>query len=248
MSAIPPKRLVNKSVSSREFEKYFGNNSAEALVVALRQGRQKGLFEFSITLDPEYIKWGEAKYRALFPIDYHGADLGYARPQRYKLEDMSEKIANGEVLTESEVQKVISELPHDIMEKYLRFKLSNLDYEALEDITPKRKRSVRKDTHTRIERDGLVIDGVQVSYHGKPINIGFQQRQVLQVLLERYGKLVTHDVFTNNLDIFPKENYKKDLNVRIGQLISELHKKLKATIGESCIDNTSREGWTLKIK
>ncbi|MFA5015490.1 MAG: hypothetical protein WC549_08125 [Actinomycetota bacterium] len=248
MLGIPPKRLVNRYVSSRELERYFGSNSAEALVVSLRQGRQESLFRFSITLDPEYVDWGEAKYKAQFPVDFHGANLGFVRVPRYKLESLSSKIAEGEALSEDEIQKVISELPHDIMEKFLRFKLSNLDYDALKDIMPKNRPNRKKDTYTRIEREGLVIDETEVSYNGKPISLSFQYRQVLQVLLDHYGKLVAHDVFTNNRDIFPKEAYKKDLNVRIAQIISELNKKLKTIVGQSCIENTSSEGWTLKIQ
>ncbi len=248
MLIIPPKKLVNRYVSSQELARYFGNNSAEALVISLRQGRQDGLFRFSITLDPEYVDWGEAKHKAQFPVDFHGADLGFVRVPRYKFENLSSKIIEGEALSEDEIQKVISELPHDIMEKFLRFKLSNLDYDALKDITPKNKPRRKKDTYTRIEREGLMIDETEVSYNGRPISLGFQHRQVLQVLLVHYGKLVAHDLFTNNRDIFPKDVYKKDLNVRIAQIISELNKKLATIVGQNCIENTSSEGWTLKIQ
>lgn len=245
---VPPKKIINKYVSSRELERYFGNSSVGALVVALRQGLLEGFFNFDITLDPGYIEWGEAKHKAQFPVDFSGSNLGYVRLPRYKFEDLSSKIISGEPLSGSEVQKVIGGLPHDIIEKYLRVRLHSLDYDKLKKIVSPKKKSHKKDTYVRIERDGLIIDGATVSYNDKLIDMGFQHRQVLRVFLEHYGYLVEHNTFINDRDIFSKEDYRKDLNVRIGQLISELHNKLRAAIGEDCISNIPSEGWTLKIK
>ena len=245
---IPPKKIVNKYVSSRELKRYFGDSPVEALVVALRQGLSEGLFGFDITLDPDYIEWGEAWHKAQFPVDFSGSDLGYVRSLRYKFEDLSYKIISGESLSENEIQRIIGELPRDITEKYLRFRLCSLDYDKLKKIVSPKKKSHKKDTYVRIERDGLVIDGATVFYNDKLIDMGFQHRQVLRVLLEHYDHLVEHDTFINNRDIFSKEDYKKDLKERIGQIISEVHNKLRIAIGEDCISNTQSEGWTLKIK
>ena len=78
--------------------------------------------------------------------------------------------------------------------------------------------------------------------------MSFQQREVLRTFLRKPEVLLTYDVFTDNPDIFnPKKHY-KDAYITLGKLIPTVHKILRDAIGEPCIVNTPKEGWTLKIE
>lgn len=243
--SIPPKKIVNKYVSSRELERYFGNSSVEALVVLLRQGRSDGLFWFDITLDPEYIEWGEAKHKAQFTVDFSGSSLGYVRPPRYKFEDLSSKIKASEPFSEDVVQKVITELPHDLAEKYLRFRLHDLDYEKLrENIVPKKRKANKY--YERLKYKGLVDDGAVTAYLDQPIYLSRQHRLVLRMFMERPEKLIYREAFIDNREILPGEY--SDVYKTLGKLIPAVRKELETVIHQKCILNTPTDGWILKIE
>jgi len=247
MLITPPKKLVNKYVSSHELERYFGNSSVEALVVALRQGRLEGFFEFDITLDPGYIEWSEAKHKAQFPVDFLGTDLGYARAPRYKFEGLSSKINNGESFSESEVQNVIGELPHDIAEKYLRFRLRNIDYDELRRVVrPLLRHNKTDDSHDKVEYNGLIVQGTLVSYLGKTISMPPKHREVIRFFVKNSDRLIFKDEFIEERDIIDATKLTRPYET-LSKLIPAVHKDLRPIIGE-CIYSVPGEGWRLKIE
>lgn len=241
---VPSKKVVNKYVSSRELEKYFGNDSFEALVVTLRQGWREDFFSFDITLDSEYIAWGEAKHKAQFPVDFLGVDLGYApRLPRYKFENLSSKIKNGEPLSDDEVQKVIGELPHDIAEKYLRFRLRNINYEELRKVVEPK---ASYNDYDKVEYNGLAVQGTLVSYLDQTIPMSRKHREVVRFFVKNPDRLVFKDEFMEEPDIINVAKLPRPYET-LSKLIPAVHKELRPFIGE-CVFNEPEEGWRLTIE
>lgn len=126
----------------------------------------------------------------------------------YRLNISEAKIINKTPLSETEIIDALSTLPYDMAEKYLRFKLINLNYKKLREIVKAKNTSAVKDeAYDRLEYNGLVAKGTRITYLGQPIYLGFQQRQVLRVFLDRPEQLISPDIFINNPDIFnPNKN------------------------------------------
>ena len=248
--SVPPSKIVNRAVSRYELGRYFDIDSVGSLIVLLRQGSYEDLFSFDVTISADYIDWGEDLRKAKYPLDpelFLGTDLGYTQSKtpRYPLADMSKKIKNGVPLSESEITRVLTELPDDVLERYLRFTLRNFNQGRLRKLVRPVK-EVAND-YGDYRYNGLAIEGAVVTYQKNPVYMSPQQREVLRLFLERPGKLITRDAFRENGDIFGKEDY-TDVDETLGKLIPAVHKKLRQAIGKNCIFNTPREGWTLRIE
>ncbi|HRQ07213.1 MAG TPA: hypothetical protein PK000_03625 [Candidatus Saccharibacteria bacterium] len=94
----------------------------------------------------------------------------------------------------------------------------------------------------RANRDG------RITYNGEEIRMTQQERDVMRVFLRRPEELRPKEVFTDpEANIFSYQRGSKDSNSKLGRLIPEVHKKLRAVIGDKCIYNTPGVGWLLKI-
>lgn len=244
--AAPPTKIQNKTLSKYELDRYFQADSVESLIVTLQKGELVGLFNFDVYLSADYIDWVKDKHKLLNPPTL-GADLGFAKP--YKLYDLSHKIQNGEALNEEEVRRIVAELPHGTAERYLRFRLRNIDYEELRNCLPTKKSGAHNDKYyERIEHNGLAVAGARVTYLGRPIHLGFQHRQVVRVFLQHPNAIVAPDIFTTDPDIFNPNKEYGDTRETLGKLIPAVHQKLQAVIGKKCIFNEPNEGWRLNIE
>jgi len=247
--AVPPSKIQNKALSRYGLEKYFGAGTVELLLLTLRYARQASFLNFDVTIDPEYLVWQEGRLRVAIREGDNSRPhypFSFLLPDTSGLAWLSTKIRDNTPLTEQEIARAIYESPSDVAERYLRFTLRDIDQKELRKIVkqPKRRASVYGD----YEYNGLSIRGVEVAYQGKPIYMSPQQREVLRIFLQEPEVLRTKDVFTENADIFnPRKNY-KDALITLGKLIPQVHKVLRDVIGEQCIINTPKEGWTLKIE
>ena len=244
--AAPPTKIQNKTLSKYELDRYFQTDSVESLIVTLKKGEFAGLFNFDVYLSAEYLGWVKDKHKLLNPPTF-GTDLGFAKP--YKLYDLSDKIQNGEPLSEADIARVVAELPQEIAERYLRFRLRNIDYEELRSsVTTKNSRAHKDEYSEHVKYKGLAVVGARVTYLGTPVHLSFQHRQVVRVFLQHPDAIVAPDIFISDPDIFnPNKDY-DDARETLGKLIPAVHKKLKAVIGEKCIFNEPNEGWRLNIE
>ena len=244
--AAPPTKIQNKALAKYELDRYFQANSVESLLVTLQHGKRLGLFNFDITISADYLDWAKAKHDLLNPTA-HGLDLGFTKPHR--LYDLSGKIQNGESLNEEEIRRVITELPHETLERYLRFCLREIDYEDLRDyIIPRPQRTNTEEDYGHLAYNGLEAKGAMITYAGIPIHMGFQHRQVVRAFLKRPDRLLAPDIFIEDPDIFNPNSDYPNVRETLGKLIPAVHKKLKAVIGKECIINEPNEGWRLKIE
>ena len=249
LMAVPPSKIQNKAISRYGLEKYFGAKSVEQLLLALRQARQANYFNFDVTIDPEYLVWREEHLRIVLRADGINQPtypFNLWAPDSSGLGWLSTKIRDNTPLTDQDIATAIHEAPSDIAERYLRFTLRDIDQKGLRKIIKQPKR--RASGYGDHEYNGLSIRGVEVAYQGKPIYMSPQQREVLRVFLAAPEALRTPDVFTSNVDIFNPKRHYNDANVTLGKLIPAVHKILWNAIGEPCIFNTAKEGWTLKIE
>lgn len=244
--AMPPSKIQNKAVSKHELVKYFGNGSISSLILALRQGRYDGYFNFDVTVDSEYLVEQENQRKVLLRIggNYQPHELGIMLPDTSGLGFLSTKISSNTPLTEQEITRAITESASGILDEYMRFTLRDVDYKKLrETVKPAKRRTEFGDYKYK----GLAISGANVTYQGRPIYMSFQQREVLRIFLEKPETLITRDVLREDGDIFGKSRY-SDVDVTLGKLIPAVHKKLQQVIGAKCIFNTPKEGWTFKIE
>ncbi len=245
--AAPPSKMVNKAVSTYELEKYFQADSAESLIDALEYGERKGLFNFDVTVSKQYLDWLAARHKLLNPTSL-GVDLGFRKPAAYELYGISDKIKNGEALSKEEVQRVIRDVPHDMLERYLRFRLHDIDYKELHGyLQPKTSQAEKDEDYGMVQYKGLVANGAKITYYDQPIYMGFQHRQVLRLLIEQQGELCSKGEFFGNVDLFTSDSYSSDMDSLLRNLIYEARKKLKVAVGGNCIKNMPREGWHLKL-
>jgi hypothetical protein len=243
----------NKDLSKRELDRYFNVISLEDLVFTLYQFATRGYFKYEVTLSSEYLDWEEAHTHAMLdtsplkPTDPFGA----LRQPKHHLAILGREVKTDVPLSAAEISEVIRVLPTDMAERYLRFKLINIDQKKLRDVVAAQSELIhsadKDEDYTTLKYHGLVADGAEITYLGDPIQMGFQQRQLLRAFLERPEALLAPDVFTDNPEIFnPKKLYPK-INQTLSKLISEVHRILQGAIGEECIFNTPSEGWSLRI-
>src|SRR5665647_328974 len=89
------------------------------------------------------------------------------------------------------------------------------------------KQTAEDDDYETLEYNGLIARGAVISYLGRPIYMGFQQRQVVRAFLKRPESILPPDVFTGdeNPDIFAsKREYRRGKKATLGKLIPAVHK------------------------
>jgi len=243
-----PEKIQGKLVTKRELDKYFGTKSIYQLIEVLQYGKELGYFSVELLIEDlnRSKSDGYTKLiRNVYPV-YESSYVGASPNQEYTL---PASIKAGVVLNKKEIGVIITRLSEHSLETHLRFKLSAINYDELRKIIkPKKTRKNKDDGYRRAEWDGFVVDGSEASYLGEKILLGFQQRQILRILIKYKGKLVAPDIFTNNRDIFTKNQYKSDINHLLAQHISATHKKVKAVVHKDCIMNEPNEGWKLEIQ
>ncbi len=232
-------RLDNTVVSVNELDRYFGTKSLDELLQKLRQLAWDGYFELEVTLSTEYFAW-QSSHRDLI----YGNDI--IPPFDYAYRSLRERDTHGlsissvKPLTDEQISEVLQKLPANLANQYLRFKLWDVNSESLLELITSQQNIRGADPdefYDRVEHNGLVADGSDITYKGKQVILGFQHRQVLRMLLEKKGKLCTKDEFTGNPDIFTDDSY-PNIKATLRKLISALRTELKPTVGINCIKNT----------
>ncbi|MCA9332131.1 hypothetical protein KC968_04305 [Candidatus Saccharibacteria bacterium] len=246
LRSILPRKIQNKAVSKYELDRYFQTNSIEQLVDILQQGERAGLFSFDVTISAEYLDWREARRKLLYPPEL-GIDLGFAQPVPYGLYELSSKIKNAKPLNRMELKRVVTNIPHNTLEQYLRFRLYGIDYKKLHnEVNSKIHHTDKDEDYDKLEYNGLMAMGAEITYLNEPIYMSFQHRQVVRLLLSKNGKLCTKDEFTENVDIFTGDDY-HDINATLRKLISAVRLELKTVIKNDCIKAIPEEGWYLAL-
>lgn len=248
-----PEGIENKRFSRIELSQYFDANSSSELIYKLRHYARNGFFKYEITIDPSYIAWEKIRLDVLLRTDVLTPIESAIIPSqsKYHLDHLYPKITNKTPLTELEIIKVIEALPDDMVERYLHYELRKVDWKKLRESIAKlperpRHRDADWDFDT-VSYKSLSVTGVVVSFNGVPIKMDLQQRQAVRVLINGRGGLCTKDDFFDAYaSIFNRASY-KDLNRTLIRLISDVRIKLKPFLGEDCIANTPREGWSLNI-
>lgn len=242
---LPPifYRLENKVVPARELARYLDAKSPSELLLALRRLERESYLKFDVMLSGEYYKQGNAHTKLLLREDVltHPDPFGVLQRDTYGL-----GVKSDAVLSEKEILEVMGKLPVDATERYLQLRLHSMDKEKLRELI--KPAGADKDEYAdRVEYKGLVADGAKITYYEEPIEMGFQQRQVLRLLLENQGEPCSKGDFTKNVDIFTGDSY-SSVDASLRNLIYEVRKKLKAVIGKNCIKNKPSEGWYLELE
>lgn len=243
--SVPPSKIQNRVVSKYELERYFGTGSIDNLILALRQGKRDGYFNFEITVSPEYLAWEKDHQKLMLREDVLRPIYPNFSLHVYRLYLPESKIKNKTPLSDEEIRGVIRELPQDMAEKYMRFKLRNIDYNKLREIVKPKERKASK-YYEKLEYNGLVDDGTATTYLGQPVYLSSQHRRVLRMFMGQPNKLIYRETFIDDPEILPKEY--DDVYKTLGKLIPAVHKELRTVIRQRCILSTPTEGWTLKIE
>lgn len=187
------RRLENKVISVRELSRYLGTKSLDDLLLTLRRLAHEDYCGYDVTLCAEYFEWQRAHRDVIFENDIlYPFDYTYKAMRERDTYGLSVK-AN-KPLAEKEVAEIIQKLPPDLAEKHLRFKLTNIDQEKLYEfvMTQQKTSSTNKDEYyDRIKHNGLVVDGVEVTYNDEPVATSFQHRQTLRLLMKKKESCAT---------------------------------------------------------
>lgn len=245
---LMPESLEDKVLRKEDLDRYFSNTSIENLVLLLRSLRRSGCLNFEVTMDKQYlslIKDRETlalRSDVLIPIN-RGFNI---TNDTYGLGRLHTKFKNEEPLSESDIVLVAESLPEDIALKYLGFKLFNIDWEAYEEaVTENPIEEKLEDSYDRVEFNGLTVDGGQVSYRGREMQVSFQHRQVIRLLVSKQGGLCTRDDFLDDYwSIFNRQNY-ANIDATLRKLISAVRGELVHGTGKDLIVNEPNEGWKL---
>ncbi|MBX6334738.1 hypothetical protein IRY61_05395 [Candidatus Saccharibacteria bacterium] len=251
----PLNGLTNKIVSKRELARYFDTDTIDELLLALREGASRGYFDFQVLFSKEYLVWSAARQELLRRADtFDGDDKGYTATLRieretYGLDGLFLRSGGDRQLNDAEIVAVTRKLPSDLVERYLRFKLSNIDKKKVYELVANQQkvRGADDEFYDRVEYNGLVADGTEITYNGEPITMSFQHRQVVRLLLKKRGELCYKDEFTDNVDIFARANYPNP-NKTLAKLVAAVHDELRAVVRKDCIVNVPKEGWKLVIE
>jgi len=149
-----------------------------------------------------------------------------------------------EPLNDKDAVKLATTLPAELAEKYIEIKVFDIDRESLKQLVPEHKN--KKPKLGEASYKGLKIVDARVSYYDKPINMPFQEREVLRILIEQSESLVFYETFESRTDLADPSNSSSP-RAAISKLISRIRLKLKRATDQDCIHNTPQEGWTLKI-
>lgn len=242
--SIEPKvlfrRLENKEVSARDLSRYLGAKSLEDLLVTLRRLAYSDYFEYEVMLSEEYFDWQQAHRNVIFGNDIVD-DIGYA----HKLDTYRLTVKAETPLSEEEVIDIVKKLPTDLAKQYFIFRLRDIDSEKLAKLFVVQHGS-DDEFEDRVEYNGLIVDGVEVTYNGESVDgLGFQHRQALRLLAKKGGRLCFKDEFKGaEAGIFEHEPSEHALR----NLIYEVRKALRRVTSANCIKNTPGEGWSLTIE
>lgn len=94
----------------------------------------------------------------------------------------------------------------------------------------------------------LIARDSAVSYNGAKLVLTRQEVDVLRVLMRRPEELMTYDDFTDPSSNVFTGRALPDVHTTLSKLVSATRKKLDSAVGQNCISNTAKQGWTLKIK
>lgn len=250
----PPRSSAKKHFTVRELERHFRFKSLEELLLLLRKYSMNGYFNYSIFVSSEYLEWEAARKKVqngmgvFEPVDPYGF-MKHRNLHGLILPDS--KIKNEQPLSDNEISEILQKLPIDMVERYLRFKLWDIDLASMaklyiEDNNLITKYKIEEDLGD-VEYKGLAARGGSIYYLNNEIIMPFQERQISRIFIEKGGELCFPDDFTNkHASIFNRENY-ANLNGLLRRQIWEVHTKLRAEIGRDCIFNTPKEGWSLKL-
>lgn len=241
------RRLENKAVSAPELNRYFRTKSLDDLLLTLRRCKRDGYFVFETILSAEYEEWQHSRREVLLrtdglkPVD----PFGLLQRDTYGL-----GVEVNSPLSETQIIEVISKLPPEMAERYLRFKLHSIDESKLYELIASRvkAKSIDEDEfYDRVEYNGLVADGSEITYNGERIKMGFQHRQVVRVFIDKEGKACTLEDFTDHVaGVFTRGSY-PNIHHTLRNLIYEVRNELKAVIGKDPISNSNSDGWYLDI-
>jgi hypothetical protein len=243
-----PYGVKSKLLSKRELDRYFTKGSLDELIFTLREYARRGYLDFEVILSPDYFKWEQAhrdvmlNADALLPIE----PFFVAQRTTHGLYP-PDKAKSASPLSRAEINNVIGKLPNDMAERYLQFKLTDVDREKLRSIVAPRP-VVKDEDSEPLEYAGLRIDGIDVTYLGEPIRLAYKERHLLRVFLEKEGGLVYPDDLLRDPEIISDTKDYKDPRARVSKLVSAVRLKLVEKVHQPCIINENKEGWKLVIK
>jgi hypothetical protein len=128
-----PLAIKDRFVPWAIIAQYFDAHSLHALVLALWRHRRSGYFAYDVTLSAEYIDWEDTRRSVVLrtdvlePIDPFGA----LKIGKYRLNHLYSKILNKTPFTDDEINEVIEKLPADMAERYLLFRITNIDQDSI---------------------------------------------------------------------------------------------------------------------
>lgn len=242
------RHLENRVVSEDELRRYLNTESLNDLLLTLRYLEREGYFNAEVMLSAKYRSWARDRHRLLLQADALNPPdpFGVMRQAIYGLSVECEA-----PLTRAEVNEVIRALSNDMAERYLQFKLSNINQEKLLDYVEMgvKSRGADKDEfYGRVEYRGLVVNGPKVTFNGEPIKMGLQHRQALRIFIDKEGRVCSYEDFTDDsAGIFTRKSY-PNLKHTVRNLIYELRKALEAATEKVVIENSNSDGWCLNIK
>lgn len=238
------RRLNNKVVSVNELNRYFGTKSVDGLLWKLQQLARDDYLKFEVSLDAEYFGWQKDHRNVIMSNDINnGTDLGYE--SLLKRDTNGLRINSSKPLKSEELVEVIQKLPTNLINQYMRFRLWDIDPDGVMKSIGERQKADSDEFYDRVEYNGLVVDGVEVTYDDKPISTAFQHRQALRLLIKKRGKLCFKDEFIDtDAGIFNEPPTDHALR----NLIYEVRVALRTVTDRAYIKNTPKEGWSLKIE
>lgn len=237
-----PYGLEGKILTKAELGRYFDAPSLDAMLLDLRMYRRSGYLDFAVSISPDYFDWERARYElqmsadVLEPYDPFGALKRSPFGIYYKPDTP---------LSDTEIKDAVSKLPSDMAERYLRFKLHNIDLPQLKDALS--AAPVPSEDIETLEYNGLAAHGSEITFHGATIAMPFQQRQLLRAFMSRPETLIAPDELIEDPDIFSPSRTYSDPYKTLSKLVAEVHTKLRQVIGSPCIFNEPKEGWRLQV-
>lgn len=248
-----PRGLKGKALSMQELDRYLSVNSIRELIYVLVQFRINDYFTYKVMLSGEYLEWERAQ-------NYDTYGMGRLKPMEgllsierapYAMISLSGKsVPYDTELSESQLHLVLTTLPSYLQERYLRFKLDDINQKRLREIIAARpatnKLKMKVDNYYIDEHKGLVVGIADVAYKGEEIELDDQQRELLRVLVKNPGTTLPYERFYDDPEIFKSNRDHEDPKATVSKLIHATHKKLRPIVGE-CIFNKPKFGWKLKI-
>lgn len=246
ITGLIPTKLIGKYLPKQRLDEYFNTGSIEELVLYLRKLRREGYLNFDLRIKEDYFKWQLSKIDLKLHADVlnHPDPFGVLYRDEYGFNVRHTAATRVEPLNDKDAVKLATTLPAELAEKYIEIKVFDIDRESLKQLVPEHKN--KKPKLGEASYKGLKIVDARVSYYDKPINMPFQEREVLRILIEQSESLVFYETFESRTDLADPSNSSSP-RAAISKLISRIRLKLKRATDQDCIHNTPQEGWTLKI-